>query len=121
MAFVEDPADFLADFGVTVTAGATTGLGILDMPGEYIGPDGRIITTEYVLRAETSKFGTLEYNDSLTVNSESYTVRETPLMVDDGAFCLVLLSKIAAALNSLLLESGDVLLLEDDGFLLLEA
>ena len=118
MAIVEDPADFLDDFGVTVTAGGVTGLGILDTPGEYIHNE-RAITVEYLLRTETSKFGDLAYNDAITVDGNSYTVREQPLMVDDGAFCLVLLTKDAA--NRLLLETGDSLLLEEGGFLLLEA
>lgn len=103
MAFVEDPTDFLADFGVTVTAGAISGLGILDMPGEYVAGD-RVITTEYVLRAETSKFGDLSYDDPITVDGISYTVREAPLLVDDGVFCLLLLSLSAA--NNITTLSG---------------
>lgn len=118
MAIVEDPADFLDDFGVTVTANGTTGLGILDTPGEYIHNE-RAISVEYLLRAETSKFGDLAYNDPITVDGGSYTVREQPLMIDDGTFCLVLLSKAVAAY--LLLETGDALLLEDSSFLLLES
>jgi hypothetical protein len=92
MAWTEDPTDFLVDFGVTVTASGTTGLGILDMPGEYLHNE-RVITNEYLLRAETSKFGTLSYNDSIAVEGVAYTVREQPLKVDDGTFCLVLLTK----------------------------
>lgn len=92
MAWTEDPTDFLVDFGVIVTASGTTGLGILDMPGEYLHNE-RVITNEYLLRAETSKFGTLGYNDSITVEGISYTVREQPLKVDDGTFCLVLLTR----------------------------
>lgn len=94
MAWVEDPTDFLEDFGVSVTAGVVTGLGILDMPGEYVA-DGRVITNEYLLRAETSKFGTLTYGDTVTVDGSQYTVREAPLMVDDGVFCLLLLTVVA--------------------------
>lgn len=120
MAFVEDPTVFLEDFGVPVTAGAVSGLGILDMPGEYVADD-RVITNEYVLRAETSKFGTLTYNDNVTVNGLAYTVREAPLMVDDGVFCLVLLTKAAVQLATLLLETGGSLLLETGAFLLLES
>lgn len=90
--FDEDLTVFLNDFGVTVTAGAVSGLGILNKPGEYVADD-RIITDEYVLRCETSKFGDLGYSDSISVDGVSYVVREAPLMVDDGAFCLILLSK----------------------------
>jgi hypothetical protein len=106
MAFVEDPTDFLDDFGVTVTAGGISGLGILDMPGEYIGPNGQVITTEYVLRAEVSKFGALGYDSSITVDGSSYTVREAPLLIDDGIFCLLLLTKAAAAANNITTLSG---------------
>lgn len=92
MAIPEDPADFLADFGVDVTQGATTGLGILDMPGEYVA-DGRVITSEYLLRAEVSKFGGVGYGDAITVGGTAYTVREAPLLLDDGVFCLILLTR----------------------------
>lgn len=105
MAFVEDPADFLTDFGVAVTAGAVSGLGILDSPGEYVAGD-RVITTEYVLRAETSKFGDLSYDDPITVDGTSYTVREAPLLIDDGAFCLVLMTKAVTAANNITTLSG---------------
>ena len=120
MAWSEDPTDFLEDFGVSVTANGTTGLGILDMPGEYVA-DGRVITNEYLLRAETSKFGSVTYGDSMTVAGVAYQVREAPLLVDDGVFCLVLLTKAAVAISKLLLEDGFDLLLEDSSFLLTEA
>lgn len=93
MAFIEDPTVFLQDFGVPVTANGTSGLGIFDMPGEYVA-DGRVITNEYLLRVETSKFGSVSYGDSITVAGQSYQAREAPLMVDDGVFCLLLLSKV---------------------------
>jgi hypothetical protein len=92
MAFIESADPFLADFGVAVTAGAVSGLGILDMPGEYVA-DGRVITTEYLLRAEAEKFGNLSYDDALTVDGEAFTLRESPLLADDGVFCLLLLTK----------------------------
>jgi hypothetical protein len=91
MAFTEDLSVFLADFGVSVTAGAVSGFGILDMPGELIA-DGMIITTDYTLRCEASKFGSLAYGTSITVDSLTYTVRENKL-IDDGAFCLMTLQK----------------------------
>ena len=82
---------FLADFGVSVTAGADSGLGLLDMPGELVA-DGMIITTDYSLRCEASKFGGLIYGAAVTVNSVSYQVRENRL-IEDGAFCLLTLQK----------------------------
>lgn len=91
MAFTEDPTLFLADFGVSVTAGAVTGHGLLDMPGELIA-DGMVITTDYSLRCESSKFGTLAYGASITVNSVTYTVRENRL-IEDGIFCEITLQK----------------------------
>ena len=91
MAFTENLEAFLADFGASVTAGAISGMGILDMPGELIA-DGMIITTDYTLRCEASKFGSLAYGTSVTVNSVAYTVRENRL-IDDGAFCLMTLQK----------------------------
>jgi hypothetical protein len=93
MAFVEDLSIFLADFGLPVVAGATTGLGILDMPGEYL-MDERVINDRHVLLAESSKFGSLSYNSSLTHNGLAYRVKEGPLKVGDGAFCAILLERI---------------------------
>jgi hypothetical protein len=91
MAWSEDPTVFLVDFGVPVTAGATSGLGILDQPGALVA-DGMVISTDYTLRCEASKFGSLAYGASITVNSVSYTVRENRL-IDDGTFCEISLQK----------------------------
>jgi len=91
MTFTEDLSVFLADFGVSVTAGAVSGSGLLDMPGELIA-DGMVITTDYSLRCEASKFGSLAYGTSITVDSLTYTVRENRL-IDDGKFCLISLQK----------------------------
>jgi hypothetical protein len=91
MAFTEDLAVFLADFGVSITAGAVSGLGLLDMPGELIA-DGMIITTDYTLRCEASKFGGLGYGTALTVDGVSYQVRDNRL-IEDGKFCNITLQK----------------------------
>jgi hypothetical protein len=91
MPFVEDPTVFLADFGVPVTSGSTSGLGILDSPGEYL-IDEQVISTAYTLRAEASKFGSLIYGASVTVNSVAYAVIDNRLL-DDGVFCLISLQK----------------------------
>jgi hypothetical protein len=91
MAFTENLDVFLADFGVSVTAGAVSGIGILDMPGELVA-DGMIITTDYSLRCEASKFGTLAYGASITVGGTAYTIRENRL-IEDGVFCEITLQK----------------------------
>ena len=91
MALTEDLTVFLNDFGVTCTAGSTTALGILDMPGQILA-DGMVISTDYQLTAKASDFGTLKYNDAITVDGVAYTVRELRL-IDDGRMCEVLLMK----------------------------
>jgi len=84
MALSEDLDIFLADFGVSCTAGATTANGILDMPSQVIS-DGMVLTTDYTLTARASNFGSLIRGDSITVDGTAYTVRET-MLLDDGKF-----------------------------------
>ena len=89
MAFAEDLDVFLADFGVSCTAGATTALGILDMPSQMLS-DGMVLTTDYTLTARTSNFGSLIRGDSITVDGTAFTVRET-MLIDDGKFVQIAL------------------------------
>lgn len=84
MAFTEDLSIFLADFGVSCTAGAVTAKGILDMPSQMVA-DGMVLTTDYTITAQASDFGNLTRGSSITVDSVAYTVREVMLM-DDGKF-----------------------------------
>lgn len=77
----DDPSIYLADFGVDVVAGTITGRGILDMPSELI-LDGQVLTTDYTLTCEASKFGKLLYGSQLSVNGVAYTVRTTNLITD---------------------------------------
>ena len=93
MAFTENLDVFLADFGVSVTAGAISGSGILDMPGELI-LDGMVISTDYTLRCEASKFGGLIYGAAMTVDGVNYQVRDNRL-IEDGKFCNITLLKVA--------------------------
>ena len=92
MAFTEDLDLFLADFGVAASSGATSGVGILDMPSEIVA-DGVVLTTDYRLTCLTSLFGGLVYGDTMTVDGVNYTVREV-MRLDDGAFCAVMLMRI---------------------------
>jgi len=91
MAITEDLDVFLADFGVSCTAGATTANGILDMPSQVVS-DGMVLTTDYTLTARASNFGSLVRGNSITVDGTSYTVRET-MLLDDGKFVQIALQR----------------------------
>ena len=91
MAFTEDLSIFLADFGATCTSGATTALGILDMPSQVIS-DGMVLSTDFTLTAKATDFGALIRGAAITVDSVGYTVRET-MLVDDGKFVQIALQK----------------------------
>jgi hypothetical protein len=95
MAFTEDLSIFLADFGVSCSAGAVSALGILDMPGQVLA-GGMVISTDYTLTAKASDFGSLLYGDSIVVNSDLYSVREV-LLLDDGRMMQAGLQLVAAA------------------------
>ena len=89
----EDLDLFLGDFGVPVTSGATTGMGILDMPSQVVA-DGMVLTTDYKLTVKSSEFGGLLYGDGVTVDGVNYQVREA-MKVDDGKFTELMLTKLA--------------------------
>lgn len=91
MAITEDLDVFLADFGVSCTAGATTANGILDMPSQVVS-DGMVLTTDYTLTTRASNFGSLVRGDSIIVDGTSYTVRET-MLLDDGKFVQIALQR----------------------------
>ena len=97
MAITEDLDIFLADFGVSCTAGAVTAQGILDMPMEVLAGD-QVLSTDYTLTARASDFGDLQYGAEISVNGVPYTVRETRL-IDDGAMCQIgLMRSVATSL-----------------------
>ena len=91
MALSEDLDGFLADCGVSCTAGDTTANGILDMPSQIVS-DGMVLTTDFTLTARFSSFGSLVSGDSITVDGTSYTVREN-MLIDDGSFVEISLQK----------------------------
>jgi len=92
MAFTESLNPFLADFGVPVTAGAVSGVGILDQNSEII-LGGELTIIDYLLTVPTATFGGLTYGDLVTVDGASYKVETQPQRFDDGAFCRVPLVK----------------------------
>lgn len=93
MPISEDLTVFLADFGVTVTSGAISGVGILDMPSQILAGD-MVLNTDYILTCRAADFGGLLFGDGITVDSVNYQVRETR-RIDDGAFVEIGLTKLA--------------------------
>lgn len=91
MALTEDLSIFLDDFGVSCTAGAVSGIGILDMPSQIISGD-MVLTTDYTLTCRAVDFGELKFGDSITVAGTAYQVREVRKL-DDGAFVEIGLQK----------------------------
>jgi hypothetical protein len=108
MAFVESLDPFLADFGVAVTAGAVSGLGILDQNSEMI-LGGEITVIDLLLTVPTATFGSLSYGDLVTVDGTSYKCETQPQRFDDGSFCRVPLIKITAEQAPVLILDGDFL------------
>jgi hypothetical protein len=110
MAFTEDLSVFLADFGVPISAGAASGLGILDMPSEMIA-DGVVMTTDYKVTCLASLFGDLQYGTGVNVDGLPYTVRNVELL-DDGKFCDLMLQRSAtpvlAAVSPAVLDGDGV-------------
>jgi len=94
MAFTENLDVFLADFGVSCTAGAVTALGILNMPGEVL-MDGMVISTDYSLIAKAEDFGDLLYGSQISVNGVPFSVREATLQAD-GRFVQLSLQRSTA-------------------------
>ena len=91
MAITEDLDIYLADFGVSCTAGDTTANGILDMPSEEV-IGGMVLSTDYSLTTRFSNFGTLIAGDAIEVDGEDYTVRQNR-RIGDGKFVEIALQK----------------------------
>jgi len=95
MAITDDASFYLTDFGVPVTAGAASGLGILDQNSEMLLGD-QVASVDYALTCEASLFGGLDYGSAITVNNVNYQVRHQPMLTGDGMFCVVPLVKVGA-------------------------
>jgi hypothetical protein len=83
----------LQDFGLSVTAGAVSGIGILDKHSDII-IDGRIITVNHSLIVRTDQFGDLDYGDTLTVDGADYKVEHEPIRIADGVYSVVVLEPL---------------------------
>jgi hypothetical protein len=95
MAVSDDASFYLADFGVPVTAGASSGLGILDQNSEMLLGD-QVVSVDYALTCEVALFGGLSYGSNIIVNNVNYQVRHEPMRLADGTFCVVPLAKVDA-------------------------
>jgi len=119
--FTADLDLFLADFGVPVTAGAVSGMGIYDKDSEVILGGGDVVRLNHSIKVRTDLFGNLNYGDSITVNGSYFTVEHEPMRSSDGAFSVVPL-KLATGFIDLLVylitEDGRNLITEDGRLLI---
>jgi hypothetical protein len=110
MAFTEDLDIFLDldGFGVPVTAGAVSGVGILDVNSEIIF-DGAIIVKEFLLTVSAAVFGQLNYGDPVVVDGINYKAEMEPQFFDDGALCKIPLIKVTPDQVPVLILDGNFL------------
>jgi hypothetical protein len=92
VAFAENLAEFLADFGVSVSfTGSPAGmLGIVDAPGAHLLDLGSSVVSasERTVLIRTDQVGLLVSGSTIVVDGVSRIVRDY-LPTDDGAFTLV--------------------------------
>ena len=93
MPIQDNPADYLADFGLPCIFGAASFLGILDQADEVqdFAP-AKARSRQYTLRYASAQ-AVLTRGLAGTVAGVAYTVREAPDQVGDGLFSTVLLTK----------------------------
>lgn len=85
----EVPADLLLqDFGLSVTAGTISGLGILDRNSEII-LGGQVVMVDFMVTCRTDLFGWLQYGARIRVGDERFTVRHEALKLADGRYCSI--------------------------------
>jgi hypothetical protein len=117
----EDLSVFLADFGVSFTAGAVSGVGILDKESE-LELGGEYLAIDEILTAETSLVGDLAYGDDLVIGTQNYKVAHQPRRFDDGTFSRVpLIAVAAAAVSYLVTISGNRIVTQDGKYLRISA
>jgi hypothetical protein len=107
----EVPADLLLqDFGLSITAGAVSGIGILDRNSEII-LGGQVVMVDYMVTCRTGQFGTLQYGSAIIIDGVRYNVRHEALRLADGLYCSIPLElsefQGGAEGNSLITDTGD--------------
>jgi hypothetical protein len=86
------PAMF-ADFGVAISIGGVSGLGILDEADRIEVQDvnrGQVVGLVTTITVQTSAFPAMKIGDALVIGARSFTVRER-LREGDGALTKVLI------------------------------
>ncbi len=121
MAFDEDLTAFLDldGFGVPVTAGAVSGVGILSLESELSG-GGEITFIGCTVTVPTATFGGLSNGNTIHCDGVTYRVAMQPQRFDGGALCRVPLIPITAAVvtaNNITTLSGLRLMTQDGRYL----
>jgi hypothetical protein len=108
--------------GVSVTAGATTFVGGILNRSQEVTAEGHISGDVYELNVPTALFGGLLFNDPITVNGQSFTVRYQPQPLGGGENCLVYLNgPIAVAGGTrIITQSGLGLITQDGRYLVIQ-
>lgn len=104
-----DPDLLLADFGVSVTAGAISGIGMLDQNSQ-ISLQGQVIMVNYALTCRTDLFGSLQHGSALTIAGEVFKVDHEPIRFADGMYCVIPLERLQgyeAEVADIVLNSED--------------
>jgi len=86
--FTADIDLFLADFGVPITAGAISGMGIYDKDSEII-ISGDVVRLNHSIKVRTDLFGSLSFGDSINVDGSYYIVEHEPMRSSDGLFSVI--------------------------------
>jgi hypothetical protein len=95
VAFAENAAVFLRDFGLACQVGSVGFTGILDEPDESLSMAGvNVLSTMYALTCQTSDVALagIASGTTVTVAGQAYVVRDV-IKQDDGAFTQLTLSK----------------------------
>jgi hypothetical protein len=108
--------------GVSVTAGATTYVGGILNRSQEMTAEGHISSDVYELNVPTALFGGLLYNDPITVNGQSFTVRYQPQPLGGGENCLVYLNGpiTVAGGTRIITQSGLALMTQDGRYLVIQ-
>ena len=108
--------------GVSVTAGATTYVGGILNRSQEMTAEGHISSDVYELNVPTALFGGLLYNDPITVNGQSFTVRYQPQPLGGGENCLVYLNGpiTVAGGTRIITQSGLALITQDGRYLVIQ-